>query len=256
MFSIKMITNSLNDINLPLNFSWEETNYVTPPLNQKKSPLCWAYTSASMFSDRIRIKTKNLLLQNDYLSPDILAMCYKYKYKNSNQSEYIDDVLQYLVDYGAISANEYASNVIFRAKSKYRVSIYDDKYGLYENNPIDQNKASSYNSKEYLLNLNEKAIMLDLYLNGPVIAVIKICTDKNNNIYKYTNGIYGKNYEFCEKNDKYHSVIISGYGEKDGYKYWVVRNSWSEKFGMKGLMHIIRGVNYSDIESCVWAVEV
>ena len=94
---------------------------------------------------------------------------------------------------------------IYKAKTKYRVSCLNDVY--------DENS----------LKANEKAIMLDIYLNGPVTSIIALKDD----LYQYKGGIYGINTPINDLThtntmDKYHSVIISGYGELDGKKYWIV----------------------------------
>ena len=37
-----------------------------------------------------------------------------------------------------------------------------------------------------------------------------------------------------------HAVILMGYGEENGVKYWTVRNSWSPLWGEKGYIRITR----------------
>ncbi|RYH28372.1 hypothetical protein EON65_12430 [archaeon] len=37
-----------------------------------------------------------------------------------------------------------------------------------------------------------------------------------------------------------HAVVLVGYGEDQGNKYWLVRNSWSPGWGEKGYIRVRR----------------
>jgi cathepsin C len=45
-----------------------------------------------------------------------------------------------------------------------------------------------------------------------------------------------------------HSVLITGWGEEDGEKYWKVLNSWGTRWGEDGYFRIKRGTDECAIE--------
>merc|ERR1712072_1323563 len=44
-----------------------------------------------------------------------------------------------------------------------------------------------------------------------------------------------------------HGVLMVGYGEHEGKKFWKMKNSWGKTWGVNGYGHVIRGVNMCSI---------
>ena len=90
-------------------------------------------------------------------------------------------------------------------------------------------------------------MMQEIYLRGPISCGISMPFA----LEDYKGGIFE---DKTGDLDIVHDVSIVGWGEKDGVKYWTVRNSWGEHFGEDGFCHVGRGTNNLAIESdCSWA---
>ena len=75
---------------------------------------------------------------------------------------------------------------------------------------------------------------------------------------------YIKNYESgifhgCpeKKEPTNHAVTVVGYGTDDGLDYWLVKNSWGDRWGDKGFIKMKRGVQMCGIgkKMVVWDCE-
>jgi cathepsin X len=94
-------------------------------------------------------------------------------------------------------------------------------------------------------------MMQEIYQRGPIACQIACPYDLINN---YTGGIYEDTTGELEIS---HIISVVGYGEENGIKFWVARNSWGTYWGEEGLFRIVRGKNNIAIESkCAFAVPI
>ncbi|GAW80935.1 dipeptidyl aminopeptidase 1 [Plasmodium gonderi] len=113
----------------------------------------------------------------------------------------------------------------------------------------------------------EKIMMNEMYRNGPIVASFEASPD----FYDYEDGVYYvENFPHAKictvdsKKENYiynitgwekvnHAIVLVGWGEEEIngklYKYWIGRNSWGKTWGKEGYFKIIRGINFSGIES-------
>jgi len=96
--------------------------------------------------------------------------------------------------------------------------------------------------------------MLSELANGPIVAAF----EPGVGLMYYKGGIY-KTRPVPEKKEWQkvdHAVLIVGYGEEKGKRYWIIQNSWGDEWGEGGFFRMARGENDSGIESIVVAADV
>jgi hypothetical protein len=257
------------DLKLPTKFDSRERwpGAITKVMDQGECGSCWAFSSCTVFSDRIKI-AKGGLAADDYISQYSLAACMKCREgeecKLVCNGHYMDEVMEYLTKSGGYSYNDvnakanYGNKYIcYKAEANgvkpYRAS------GAYRVNPYSIAEINDAKKRE----INEKTIMADIYEHGPVTCTIQVFdpVDKANlakNFYLYKGeGVYGYPWDRDPSStDGYHAMAIIGWGEDvvggKVVKYWIVRNSWSERWGQDGYGKVARGQNRCIIESDIW----
>lgn len=94
---------------------------------------------------------------------------------------------------------------------------------------------------------SERTIRREIFKYGPVSTAMNVYEDlyllEPDQIYKYD----GK-----AKRVGGHAIVIVGWGEERGEKYWIIRNSWGRRWCDEGYFRIQRGTNMCDIEQNVF----
>merc|ERR1719221_2033512 len=80
-------------------------------------------------------------------------------------------------------------------------------------------------------------------------------------VYRSTKPISGANLQRTKIADEEwervdHAVLLVGWGEDNGQKYWRIQNSWGPDWGEDGFFRIIMDENESGIESIPEAADV
>lgn len=107
------------------------------------------------------------------------------------------------------------------------------------------------NQRRIMMKENERAIMTEIFLHGPVSAGFAVYNNFSDFFAKNPDGVYVRAGDTIVGG---HAIVIIGWGEKeDGDKYWICRNSWSTKWADGGFFKIRRGENFCEIENDVFA---
>merc|ERR1719329_1371541 len=99
-------------------------------------------------------------------------------------------------------------------------------------------------------------MMEELYRHGPFTVGI----EPDEDFMYYSEGVYSSVKVHPNPNTEWqqvdHGVLLVGYGEDQGQKYWRIQNSWGEDWGEDGFFRIARGIDASAVESLAEAADV
>ena len=108
--------------------------------------------------------------------------------------------------------------------------------------PKTLSEDKTYGSSSYSVR-GEQNIMKEIYENGPVEGTFYVYEDfgdYSSGVYQHITGSYLGG----------HAIKIIGWGVTDeGVKYWLIANSWNERWGEGGYFRLLRGANECGIES-------
>ncbi len=237
---------------LPKNWDWRNiggVNYVPEPKIQGNCGSCYVFSMISSLESRLRIQTNNK--DKTTFSRQFPISCNFYTEgckggypilvaKFSSEFELIpESCLEYSDDPSKLKCSNVCDYKKF--EKKYFVSKYEYLGGFYGNT-------------------NEIEIMKELRARGPVPGNMNVPISFS----FYEKGIYSQN--FIKKNSGFlnkttmldnnlswstvdHSILLVGYGEENGTKYWIGMNTWGKNWGENGFFRIIRGENDCNIET-------
>lgn len=248
----EVVRSQLNSIELPSEWRWDsspEKNLLTPVRNQhipEYCGACWSFGSTSALADRIKIM-RNGQWPDVVLAPQVLLSCNK----DSNGCFGGSSMSAYKYIYDNFITDETCSP--YRARG--HINGYDCSHTVIckdcpgnGGNCFIPDTYNIYGIEEFGRVSGEESMMQEIYQRGPIAC--EIACPKS--FLNYTGGIYED--ESGDMNVD-HVVDVVGYGEENGKKYWLVKNSWGTWWGENGFVRIIRGINNIAVESnCSWAV--
>ena len=215
---------------LPRQVDWRQRGVVSAVKDQVHCGSCWAFASTATIESHVAINS-GLLYD---LSVQQMAMCAP----NPDQCG----------GYGACegSTAELAFTYVSGSKGLYQ----EFQYGYASYNGVDYNctlpaggngGVATINGYVLLPNNDYKATLNAVATYGPLAINVDAST-----WHAYKGGIFnGCNQANPDVN---HVVVLVGYGEEKGRKYWLVRNSWNAGWGEAGYIRLARFDN--DEERC------
>ncbi|KAL3882298.1 hypothetical protein ACJMK2_028659 [Sinanodonta woodiana] len=199
---------------LPDNVDWRQRGYVTPVKNQRQCGSCWAFSATGSLEGQIFRKTGALLSLSEQQLVDCSGdfknhgCCGGWPYK----------AFEYIKEYGIETDDEYP----------YKAKDQQCKYNCAK-------VAAKNTGCVKIMSGNESALQEAVATVGPISVAI----DSNHDSFTYySGGVYEE--ERCSCTQLTHAVLVVGYGREKGKDYWLVKNSWSERWGDKGYIKVAR----------------
>ena len=201
---------------------------------------CWAFSATSSVSDRLRLMTKGAWPEYD-ISTQVAVNCVS---SLGCHGGHPTSVFSYMKSTGL----PLEGCMRYEAKDMEctDMNICRDCH-MGEGCFVVKNYTKVYVA-EYGSVSGEEEMMKEIYARGPIT-----CGIADPDTFKaYKGGIYE---DKTGASMVSHAISVVGWGEEDGVKYWIGRNSWGNYWGENGFFRIVRGKNNLRIEdSCNWAV--
>ncbi|CAH1109437.1 unnamed protein product [Psylliodes chrysocephalus] len=214
----KHLARHVQNLTAPDSIDWRTKNAVLEVKDQGKCGSCWAFSATGSIEGQNAIKNN----QRVSLSEQQLIDCATEWSSGCIGGETVY-AFQYASKNGLASAAEYP---------------YEAK-----NNNCKENSGSVVKVKEAVaVDPTESALKEAVGTVGPISVTIYAGP-----LQFYKNGILETPDCF---NDGYllnHSVLVVGYGNEDGKKYWIVKNSWGAEWGDEGYFRLARDADQCGI---------
>jgi KDEL-tailed cysteine endopeptidase len=214
----------------PVAIDWRKKNAVTSVKDQGQCGSCWTFSSTGASEGAWAIKTGTLVdLSEEQLVECATGMQYGSHGCNGGQME---GAFKYLIQNGQC------------ADSAYPYTSGNGKSGSCKSCTPVAHFSSCSDVKP-----NDQISLKGAVSQQPVAVAIEADTRY---FQSYSGGIMDS--PSCGTSLD-HGVLIVGYGEENGAKYWILKNSWSTSWGEQGYFRILRTDSTNDPGICGVAMD-
>ena len=221
-------------ISYPDHKNWTAEGAVTPVKDQEYCNGCWSFSTTGNMEGVHYVKYKKLPSISEQQLLDCEEECMVIP---GTQTEVCDQGCD-----GGLMPNAYVYAIREGMASE---SDYPFK-GI--EGPCKYNKTmKKYTFSDWkYIESNEDAMVAALNTYGPISSTVDATYWSF-----YKGGIFDGT---CSSNNMNHAILIVGYGEEKGTKYWIIKNSWGDYWGENGYVRLPRGKNMCGINNFICTI--
>ncbi|KAG8326223.1 hypothetical protein J6590_047592 [Homalodisca vitripennis] len=207
---------TLDSVSVPGSWDWRNRGAVTPVKDQGNCGSCWSFSGTGTIEGGYFVKTRRLFT----LSEQALIDC-SWNFGNRGcNGGFMESTFKWVMWNGGIPlAQAYGP---YLAKQNY----------CHMRKGIQGVRIRTYGRVRKLCPICLKHALVTY---GPV----SITMHSNNAFMYYKRGVFNDN--SCPKNQLNHAILVVGYGNLFGTDYWLIKNSWSNRWGIGG--YALMGIN-------------
>lgn len=236
-------------VELPKSFDWGDVNgmnYLEPVMDQADCGSCYAAAATRMLSARHKIKVND----TNAIPWSISFPLHCSEYNQGCKGGYGFLLSKWSEDVGLLPANCMRYNTRGECKLECDLSKIGKRYRVADHRYV----GSFYGGS------NAELLMEELVRGGPIAVGLEPAED----FMYYSDGVYKSEkpsnrtvpFQTSVWEQMDHGVLLVGYGEDNGQKYWRIQNSWGPDWGEDGFFRIARGVDESSVETLGEVAEV
>ncbi|XP_065508577.1 procathepsin L-like isoform X2 [Caloenas nicobarica] len=207
-------------VKTPAEVDWRAKGYVTPVKNQGHCGSCWAFSATGALEGLVFKRTGKPAV----LSEQNLIDCSRKLGNNGCHGGYMTRAFQYVRDNGGLNS-EHVYPYVATDTSSCRY------------NPRD--RAANCSAIWLVAQGNETALEQAVATVGPVSVAVDA---SGFHFHFYKSGVFSS--VFCSQRVN-HGMLAVGYGtgQDNGrnVSYWILKNSWSELWGERGYLRLLKG---------------
>merc|ERR1740130_2237561 len=235
---------------IPKSWDWADVhgmNYLEPVMDQADCGSCYAASSVRMLTARHKIRTNN----TNAIPWSISFPLHCSEYNQGCKGGFGFLLSKWSEDVGLLPATCLPYNTSGSCESRCDPKSLKKRYRAANHHMVGGWYGSS----------SSVPMMLELHKNGPLV----VSFEPSDDFMMYSGGIFSqtelaipapmiRSHTEWLKVD--HAVLLVGWGEEMGQKYWLVQNSWGTDWGEGGYFRIARDINDSGVESQAEGAEV